>query len=43
MWQELKSNRPQINTKPIIDMSIMFIVPNISTTVIIIDNHMVVI
>ncbi len=43
MWQELKSNKPQINIKPIIDMSTMFIIPNISTTIIIIDNHMVII
>lgn len=38
MSQELKSNKPQINTKPIIDKSTMFIVLDIGTTTIIIDN-----
>jgi hypothetical protein len=41
MWQELKSNKPQINIKPIIDKSTMFLVFDIGTTTTVIDNHMV--
>ncbi len=43
MWQKLNVNKPQINSRSINEKATTYVVPNIGTTTIVIENHMVVI
>jgi hypothetical protein len=43
LWQKLKTNKPQINIKPMNDKTTSFVIPNTSTTTIVINNHMAII
>ncbi len=38
----MKTNKPHINTKALNEKTTTFVVPNISTTIVAIGNHMVV-
>jgi hypothetical protein len=39
----MAENKPQINTKPMNEETTSFVVPNISTTTVAIENHMAII
>ncbi len=39
----MKTNKPHINTRALNEKTTTFVVPNINTTIVAIDNHMVVI
>ncbi len=43
MAKTKKTNKPQINTKHVNDETTSFVIPNTSTTIVVIDNHMAII
>jgi hypothetical protein len=43
MWQKLNVDKPYINIRSINEKTTTSIVPDIGTTIVVIDNHMVVI
>jgi len=43
LWKKMKINKPQMNTRAVNEKATTFVVPDISTIVVAIDNHMVVI
>ncbi len=43
LWKKMKINKPQMNTRVVNEKATTFVVPDISTIAVAIDNHMVVI
>jgi hypothetical protein len=43
LWQKLKTNKPQINTKHMNDKTTSFVIPNTRIATVAIDNHMAII
>jgi len=43
LWQKMKTNKPDMNTKAVNEKAITFVVLDISTTIVAIYNHMAII